>query len=46
MKAMSRPFVARRAGALLLTLGILGAGASGVSRAAPTQAEVDSRKPG
>ncbi|MDQ5816678.1 MAG: NlpC/P60 family protein [Actinomycetota bacterium] len=42
MKAMSRPFVARRAGALLLTLGILGAGASGVSRAAPTQAEVDS----
>lgn len=42
MKAMSRPLQARRAGALLLVVGIMGAGASGVSRAAPTQAEVDS----
>ena len=32
----------RRTGALLLVFGVMGAGATGVSRAAPTQAEVDS----
>ena len=42
MTAETRSSRKRRVGALLLVFGVMGAGATGVSRAAPTQAEVDS----
>lgn len=42
MTTKARSSRKRRTGALLLVFGVMGAGATGVSRAAPTQEEVDS----